>query len=159
MNLKIENDNQTEPKRKLITFYLDNTLRSRIDDYCKESQLSLAQFFRLAAIEKIEQPKIAITESNHNVDTSSIEYALDHLQQQQQKMTQMMEFLIDQQQQHEATQDDIIASAKALLLEHQPKTYKAAAQLIPDINTMNEAINQLLQEQQVHYKRRQLIWL
>ncbi len=70
-----------------------------------------------------------------------------------------MEFLIDQQQQHEATQDDIIADAKSLLLEQHPSTYEEASQLIPDINTMNEAINQLMQQKHVQYKRRRLIWL
>ncbi|MFX0172653.1 MAG: hypothetical protein ACFE9L_12100 [Candidatus Hodarchaeota archaeon] len=153
-------DNQKESKRrKLITFYLDNTLRARIDAYCEESQLSLAQFFRLAAIEKLERPKIPVQESGEVVDTSSIEYALEHLQQQQDKMSQMMEFLIDQQQQQEATEPDIIAEAKSLLLAQHPSTYEEASHLIPDINTMNEAINQLMQQKQVQYKRRRLIWL
>ncbi|MFX0170390.1 MAG: hypothetical protein ACFE9L_00565 [Candidatus Hodarchaeota archaeon] len=157
MNARIED--KESKQRKLITFYLDNALRARIDAYCEESQLNLAQFFRLSAIEKIERPKIAISESNQTVDTSSIEYALDHLQQQQAKMSQMMEFLIDQQQQHEATKPDIITEAKALLLEQHPATYKEASTIIPDINIMNEAINQLMQEQKVQYKRRRLIWL
>ncbi len=148
-----------DTKKKLATFLLDESIRTRVDDYCKESQLSLAQFIRLAIVEKLEQPKIITQGSVQTVDTSSIEYALEHLQEQQAKMAQMMEFLIDQQAKGEATQPDMITEAKRIFLENQPKTYEEASQLVPDINTMNEAINQLMQEKRVQYKRRRLIWL
>lgn len=145
-------------KKKLATFLLDEAIRTRIDEYCEDSQLSLAQFIRLAIIEKLERPKTITQEPVQTIDTSSIEYAINHLQQQQAKMTQMMEFLIDQQAKGDATQPDVITEAKRIFLEKQPQTYEEASQLVPDINTMNEAINQLMQEKNVQYKRRRLIW-
>jgi hypothetical protein len=93
------------------------------------------------------------------VDTSNIDHALTQLQQEQSKISQMLEFLIDQQQKENATQTDIISKAKQLLIEKQPTTYEEANEFVPDINTMNETINQLLQENKVIYRRSKLNWL
>lgn len=138
---------------------LDEEIRLRIDEYCKNSQLSLAQFIRLAIIEKLEGKVIDKSDQVEIIDTSNIDHALTQLQQEQTKISQMLEFLIDQQQKENATQSKIVIEAKQLLLEKQPTTYEEANEFIPDINTMNEAINQLLQENKVIYKRSKLNWL
>ncbi|MFX1284512.1 MAG: hypothetical protein ACFFB5_12705 [Promethearchaeota archaeon] len=150
---------KSSKSKKMITFMLDEEIRLRIDEYCKNSQLSLAQFIRLAIIEKLEGKVIDKSDQVEIIDTSNIDHALTQLQQEQTKISQMLEFLIDQQQKENATQSKIVIEAKQLLLEKQPTTYEEANEFIPDINTMNEAINQLLQENKVIYKRSKLNWL
>ena len=57
---------KSSKSKKMITFMLDEEIRLRIDEYCKNSQLSLAQFIRLAIIEKLEGKAIEVSQFYKN---------------------------------------------------------------------------------------------
>lgn len=149
----------SEREKKLVTFLLDSELRARIDEFCEKNDMKMAGFIRLAIVEKLEQPAGYVQlQELPNPDLSHLDLAMKQLQNNQKKTLQMLNFLVDQRQVIEATGDSEVEKAKKILLESKPKTYEEANRLISDINTMNEAINQLLQEGWVNYQRKRLIW-
>ncbi|MFX0064494.1 MAG: hypothetical protein ACFFC7_20165 [Candidatus Hermodarchaeota archaeon] len=149
---------QNEKKKKLITFLLEIGIKARIDQYCDTNSMSMAQFFRLAAIEKLDS-QIEQTSKVAEIDLSHATLALGQVIEQNKKIEQMIEFLIDQKQKTTFTEHSVIENAKALLLKNEPLTYEEAARFVPEIDTMNEAINQLLKEGKVQYKRKRFSWL
>lgn len=145
-------------EKKLVTFLLDEDIRGKVDEYCKKQQLSLAQFIRNAIISFLEPQVIQEVQVQGGLDEGTFKITMNGFRQEMSKMTQMMEFLVDQERENVSTSDDTISEAKELLQAEKPATYEEAAKLIPDINTMQEAINQLLKEEKVKYIRRRLSW-
>ncbi|MHA2248036.1 MAG: hypothetical protein ACXADY_24020 [Candidatus Hodarchaeales archaeon] len=146
---------------RLVNFRLAEDTIAEIEAYCKDNQLTMSQFIR-NAINSLLYPSpaqpIQLSAETGILGEGTFKATMNGMKDQVSQMLQMMEFLVDQKQQEQATSDDVIVKAKKILLKKQPTSYEEAIKSISDINTMNEAINQLLEEEKVKYIRRRLVW-
>ena len=150
-----------QKEKKLVTFEITNELKSQVNEWCtKQGGMSFSQFVRTAITEKLNRQQIEPSqEVSPILDLGPVELAIQQLQANQMKIVKSLDYLIDRDQHKEAIQSGKIEEAKNLLVENQPKTYSEAANVIDDIDTMTEAINQLLQENKIQYNRKRFKWL
>ena len=147
-------------KKKI--FNLDLDIEARMREYTQANQMTEAAFIRLAIIEKLNRAQSEennMKQSTQVQDLPTIELAYQELMNRMDKLQASVDYLTDLPKQSEPEFITQVQEAKKLLVENKPKTYQQASTVISDVEVMTEAITQLLNEKQVVYKRRRLIWL